>query len=393
MTPNRDKRMRKGSIHIIYALFCAAAVSGLAACSEEQYDSSTPRHDAGVTFMVSGISPQTRVDYNGSYVSSRFEGGEELGAYVIDKTGTKNEKGLPEYEFVEGYTRNARYKVVNGVPEVTHTDTKNTEDGKEEKVTYTYDQALEPVVPTDIFPADKRYVFYYPYKAGGELGSEDKTGADIRNFSHNVLANQSTKEAFETSDLLRARVNGTEDESTVGSSVIGHDATGRQQLAVDMEHVMTCIVLRVEKSLVPEDEDLSKEAAGLVNVYRTVSGIDLTRALTPNEQEESDYALSTGEKVDKGNITMNRFGDDTDEYGAACTAYRAVMPAQKVEAGSKFLSFRFNGKNDSETYSLGNTLTFLPGKYYLFTLTKDGGLRFRGIIDDLEDGGDYFYEY
>lgn len=383
--------MRKGSIHIIYALFCAAAVSGLAACSEEQYDSSTPRHDAGVTFMVSGISPQTRVDYNDSYVSSRFEGGEELGAYVIDKTGTVNEKGLPEYEFVKGYTRNARYKVVNGVPEVTHIYTKE-KDGKEEKVTYTYDQALEPVVPTDIFPADKRYVFYYPYKAGGELGSEDKTGADIRNFSHNVLANQSTKEAFETSDLLRARVNGTEDETTVGSSVIGRDATGRQQLAVNMEHVMTCIVLRVEKSLVPED-DAPEKAAGLVNVYRTVSGIDLTRALTPEEQGENQYAPTPGENVDKGNITMNRFGDDTDEYGAACTAYRAVMPAQEVKAGSKFLSFRFNGKTYSETYSLGNTLTFLPGKYYLFTLTKDGGLRFRGIIDDLEDGGDYFYEY
>lgn len=383
--------MRKGAIHIIYTLFCAAAVCGLSSCSDDGYDGPTPRHDAGVAFMVSGISPQTRVKYN-DYVSSTFEGGEELGAYVIDKTGTVNEKGLPVYEFVEGYTRNARYKVVNGVTEVTHTYTKE-KDGKEEKVTYTYTQALEPVVPMDTFPADQRYVFYYPYKAGGELGDGDKTGADIRNFSHTVLANQSTNEAFETSDLLRARVNGTEDETTVSSSVIGHDATGRQQLAVNMEHVMTCIVLRVEKSLVPAENDAPEKAAGLVNVYRTVSGIDLTRALTPEEQGESGYALSTGEKVDKGNITMNCVGDDTDEYGAKCTAYRAVMPAQGVKGGSEFLSFRFNGKTDSETYSLGKTLTFLPGKYYLFTLTKDGGLRFRGIIDDLEDGGDYFYEY
>lgn len=380
--------MRKGSIHIIYTLFCAAAVLGLAACSEEQYDSSTPRQDAGVTFMVSSISPQTRVDYNGSYVSSRFEGGEELGAYVIRKTGEVNDKDLPIYEFVEGCTRNARYKVVNGAPEVTYTYTK---DNKKEGVTY--NQALEPVVPTDTFPANQRYVFYYPYKAGGELGDKDNTGADIRNFSHTVLADQSTKAAFETSDLLRARVNGTEDVSTVSSSVIGYDAMGRQQLAVNMEHVMTSIVLRVEKSLVPDEDNVSKKAAGLVGVYRTVSGIDLTRALTPEEQGEDKYAPIPGETVDKGDITMYRVGDDTDDYGTECTAYRAVMPAQEVEENSKFLSFRFKGKAESETYSLGKTLTFLPGKYYLFTLTKDSGLRFRGIIDDLEDGGDYFYEY
>lgn len=380
--------MRKGSIHIIYTLFCAAAVLGLAACSEEQYDSSTPRQDAGVTFMVSSISPQTRVDYNGSYVSSRFEGGEELGAYVIRKTGEVNDKDLPIYEFVEGCTRNARYKVVNGAPEVTYTYTK---DNKKEEATY--NQTLEPVVSTDIFPANQRYVFYYPYKAGGELGDEDKTGADIRNFSHTVLADQSIKAAFETSDLLRARVKGTEDESTVNSSVIGYDAMGRQQLAVNMEHVMTSIVLRVEKSLVPDEDNVSKKAAGLVGVYRTVSGIDLTRALTPEEQGEDKYAPIPGETVDKGDITMYRVGDDTDDYGTECTAYRAVMPAQKVEGGSKFLSFQFKNATQPATYSLGNTLTFLPGKYYLFTLTKDEGLRFRGIIEDLEDGGDYYYEY
>ena len=37
-------------------------------------------------------------------------------------------------------------------------------------------------------------------------------------------------------------------------------------------------------------------------------------------------------------------------------------------------------------------LTFESKKYYLFTVTETG-LRFRGIIDNLTDEGDYYYEY
>lgn len=369
--------MRKGAIHIIYTLFCAAAVCGLSSCSDDGYDGPTPRHDAGVAFMVSGISPQTRVDYN-NYVSSTFHGGEELGAYVIERTSDGDETTLPTYRFMPGYTQNARYRVVEG--------SFHGKDG------YDYKHALQPEVPMDTFPAKQRYVFYYPYKAG----------ADIQNFSHTVLANQSTKEAFETSDLLRARVNGTTDESVVPTSIIGtEEATSRQLLGVTMEHVMASVVLKVESARVPENS-VDREAK-LLGMYCTVSGIDLTRALTPEEQgpDRYDDIPGKGENVDRGDITMWNSGTespgDSEDSKVTYEIFRAVFPAQTVKQNVPFLSFLFNDDKEPKTYNMNvngsKPLDFLPGKYYLFTLTKDGGLRFRGIIDDLEDGGDYFYEY
>ena len=231
-----------------------AAVAALCGCTGDDGLSAGKRSVGGAEFVVSGIAAQTRVSHSG-YVRSAMEPGDELGAFVVVRTSLGDESTLPTYGFMPGYTENARYRVVDGA----YTGSDDHE----------YTHALQPEVPMDTFPAHQRYVFYYPYKAN----------ADIQDFSHTVVADQSRETAFESSDLLRARVNATTDVSVVPSSIIGTDeATGRQLIGVTMEHVMASVVLRVESQLVPTDA--AGREAKLLNMYRTVSGVDLTRALS-----------------------------------------------------------------------------------------------------------------
>lgn len=360
--------MRKVYIYICCFLAPALAV-GLGSCDNGELPAGyAAAEDAA--FVVEGIAAQTRVSYT-DYVSSAFEVGDELGACVVEKTDQTTDEGLPVYQFMDGF-ENVRYQVVSK----DYTDKYGTN----------YTRALEPVVPMDVFPVEERYVFYFPYKAG----------ADITNFSHTVLADQNLKEAFQTSDLLRARVNGTDDESVMPSSSLGYSLDYKHQLLkVAMEHVMASIVLKVEKTLVANGSN-----ATLLNVYRSVSGIDLTRVLTREGQSGATYPNIPGENTQKGDIVMWRFSE-INEKGVDYVIYRAVIPGQRIAAGTDFLKLGFveadNTTVTEKTYKLNvagsNALSFELTKYYLFTLTQDDGLRFRGIIKDLEDGGDYYYEY
>lgn len=136
--------------------------------------------------------------------------------------------------------------------------------------------------------------------------------------------------------------------------------------------------------------------ATLLKVYRSVSGIDLTRALSKDEQAGADYPTIPGETTKQDDIVMWNTGVGTDS-DAGYIIYRAVIPGQSVDANKPFLRLTFAGENQAKTYNLNvagsNDVSFEPTKYYLFTLTEDDGLRFRGIIKDLENGGDYYYEY
>lgn len=356
--------MRK--IHTYIGCFLASALAvGLGSCDGEE-SPAVPATAADAAFVVEGIAAQTRVSYS-NYVSSAFEVGDELGACVVEKTDRTTDKDLPVYQFMDGF-ENVRYRVV----EENYTDKYGT----------SYTRALEPVVPMDVFPVEERYVFYFPYKAG----------ADITDFSHTVLANQNLKEAFQTSDLLRARVNGTDDESVMPSSSLGYSLDYKHQLLkVAMEHVMASIVLKVEKSLVEEGSN-----ATLLKVYRSVSGIDLTRTLSKEQQTGAEYPNIPGETTQRDDIVMWNTGEGTGS-DAGYIIYRAVIPGQIVASNSDFLSLKFADESQEKIYKLNvagsSAVSFEPTKYYLFTLTKDDGLRFRGIIKDLEDGGDYYYEY
>ena len=335
--------MRK--IHTYIGCFLASALAiGLGSCDDEE-SPAVPATAADAAFVVEGIAAQTRVNYS-DYVSSAFEVGDELGACVVEKTNETTTADLPVYQFMDGF-ENVRYRVV----EESYTDKYGT----------SYTHALEPVVPMDVFPVEERYVFYFPYKAG----------ANITNFSHTVLANQNLKEAFQTSDLLRARVNGTDDESVMPSSSLGYSLDYKHQLLkVAMEHVMASIVLKVEKSLVEEGSN-----ATLLKVYRSVSGIDLTRTLSKDEQTSADYPNIPGETTQTGDIVMwnTGVGKDSD---ADYIIYRAVIPGQSVGANKPFLRLtfagEFAGESQAKTYNLNvagsSAVSFEPTKYYLLSL-------------------------
>ena len=188
-------------IHTYMVCFLAPALAvGLGSCDGGELPvGSVAAADAA--FVVEGIAAQTRVSYT-DYVSSVFEVGDELGACVVEKTDKTTDEDLPVYQFMDGF-ENVRYRVVSK----DYTDKYGT----------VYAHALEPVVPMDVCPVEERYVFDFPYKAG----------ADITHFSHTVLADQNLKEAFQTSDLLRARVNGTDDESVMPSSAIRSTTSDR----------------------------------------------------------------------------------------------------------------------------------------------------------------------
>lgn len=293
--------------------------------------------DSNDTWTVASSSPrfvlgtmQSRVTYpTVNYTHSVFEKGDVLGAFAIDENNN-----------VVG-TSNARYRVV-------------TEEGS---------QTLEPELTQDAFPAntDYTYIFYYPFKEG----------TAYKSVTHMVEADQRTEALYERSDLLW--------DVAKGSS----ETNGILTVNVEMEHAMSHIILEVPTEMLYETEP----CAQMLSVKSLVSGINL---LT----ESSDNPTgSMGETVLSQNIYMWWF-TEADIDGKQMYVYRAVIPAQTIANGTEMFSIQ-TGENEFKTYTASfsnNQIEFKTGKYYRFTVTETG-LRFRGLIEDLENGGDYYYEY
>ena len=277
---------------------------------------------------------QTRVTYPTDYTQSLFEKGDVLGAFVLSGSNTT----LP------GERSNARYVV-----------TQRQEGGP---------LTLEPELPQDAFPADAgyTYIFYYPYREG----------TDFRDVTHLVEADQRSQARYENSDLLwnAAQGTGTNDNLTVN---------------VAMDHAMASIVLEVPTEMMHTD---AEPWAQILGIKSLVAGINLLK-------ESSEKPTGNMETVLKQDIYMWLFGDKKID-GKQMHVYRAAIPAQTITNGTEM--FRIQGKDKELTYKAeftsgnANGISFLPGKYYRFTVTETG-LRFAGLIKDLEDGGDHYYEY
>ena len=274
---------------------------------------------------------QSRVTYpTDDYTHSVFEEGDVLGAFAIDENNS-----------VVG-TSNARYRVVG------------TEEGS---------QTLEPELTQDAFPAntDYTYIFYYPFKEGTAYNS----------VTHMVEADQRTEALYERSDLLWGVAK--------GSSV----TNGILTVNVEMAHAMSHIILEVPAEMLYETEPWAQ----MLFIKSLVSGINLFT-------ESSDNPTgSMGETVLSQNIYMWRF-TEADIDGEQMYVYRAVIPAQTIANGTEMFSIQTDEdyfKTYKAAFSNGE-IAFQPGKYYRFTVTETG-LRFRGLIEDLENGGDYYYEY
>lgn len=293
-------------------------------------------------FIVSTNSPQTRVSY-GSITQSTFEEGDVLGAFVLDKDDNIviNSSANITYS-------NIQYQVVG-----------NASDGT---------QTLEPVLSQDALPYGDdtyRYIFYYPFREG----------TTYNNVTHTVQTDQTTPHLYELSDLLW--------DVAHPSSTAGTDA--QPVVNVEMDHAMSNIVLEVPQEM------MSAEAshAWMLNIKIMVSGI----SLAAEKLSDLEGTYGTAETVNAETIDMWRFGTRTLD-NQAMWQFRIAIPAQEFENNTEMFSIQTeDGKTATYTAQFsGGNLTFLPGCYYLFTVTETG-LRFRGLIKDLEDGGDYYYEY
>lgn len=284
---------------------------------------------------------QTRVAYpTGSYTQSLFEVGDVLGAFVLNGSNTT----LP------GERSNARYVV-----------TQRQEGGP---------LTLEPELPQDAFPADAgyTYIFYYPYREG----------TNFRDVTHLVEADQRSQARYENSDLLwnAAQGTGTNDNLTVN---------------VAMDHAMASIVLEVPTEMMYSSTDDTEPWAQILGIKLLVAGIDLL-------EESSENPTGNMETVLSQDIYMWLF-HTTEIDGKQMHVYRAAIPAQTITNGTEMFRIQTGeGDNNYKTYKAeftsgnANGISFLPGKYYRFTVTETG-LRFAGLIEDLEDGGDHYYEY
>lgn len=318
-------------------LVSTSCTDELATATGRTTDNQTPR------FVVSTNSPQTRVSY-GSITQSTFEEGDVLGAFVLDGDNlVKNEHANITYS-------NILYRVVG-----------NGTDGT---------QTLAPVLPQDSLPYSSgyRYIFYYPFREG----------TTYSNVTHTVQTDQTTPHLYELSDLLW--------DVARPSSTAGTDA--QPVVEVAMDHAMSCIVLEVPQEMMPA----SAPYAWMLNVKIMVSGISLAAESLSDLVGE----YGTVETVDAETIDMQQFGTTTLDDGKDMWQFRVAIPAQVISNGTEMFRIQTGtNENDTKTYTAeftGGSVTFLPGKYYLFTVTETG-LRFRGLIEDLEDGGDYYYEY
>lgn len=282
---------------------------------------------------------QTRVTYpTDNYTQSLFEKGDVLGAFVLSGSNTT----LP------GERSNARYVV-----------TQRQEGGP---------LTLEPELPQDAFPADAgyTYIFYYPYKEGTEF--DDVT--------HLVEADQRSQARYENSDLLWNAAQGT--DITTGTD-------GGLTVNVAMDHAMASIVLEVPTDMMYAG---AEPWAQILNIKSLVAGINLLKESSENPTGNMETVLSQ-------DIYMWMFGDKEID-GKQMHVYRAAIPAQTIQNNTPM--FRIQGKDKVLTYKAeftsgnANGISFKPGKYYRFTVTETG-LRFAGLIEDLEDGGDHYYEY
>ena len=298
---------------------------------------------------------QTKVTYPTDYVQSVFEEGDVLGAFAISGSGTAA-------SVAEGTRSNARY-VVSGEPGSA--------------------QTLEPELPQDAFPANTgyTYIFYYPYREG----------TVYNNVTHLVEADQRAQTWTETDEQTQTTTTYTTYARYEQSDLLWYtgQGTGTNEaltVSVEMNHAMASIILEVPTEMM---YDTAEPWAQILGIKSLVAGINL---LT----ESPDHPTGNMETVLNQDIYMWRFTTQEIE-GKKMHVFRAAIPAQTIDNGTDMFRIQTD-ENEHKTYKASftsggaNGITFRPGRYYRFTVTETG-LRFAGLIENLEDGGDYYYEY
>lgn len=328
--------------HILLSLLLLPLL--LAGCTDNNSPAYPGSQGQTPRFIIRANSPQTRVSY-GSITASTFDEGDVLGAFVLDQDGNI---------------------VINSSANITYSNIQYRVTGSEDGA-----QTLQPVLAQDALPygvGTYRYIFYYPFREG----------TTYNNVTHTVQTDQTTPHLYELSDLLW--------DVAYPSSTAGTDA--QPVVNVEMDHAMSNIVLEVPTEMMSADNP----QAWMLNIKRQVAGINLLEERADNPTGQ--YGPS-GETVLSQDITMWKFNGTAIEIeGKEMWQFRVAIPAQRIYNNTKM--FRIEGPaNCPLTYTASfssGSVSFDPGKYYRFTVTETG-LRFRGLIDPLKEGGDYYYEY
>lgn len=330
--------------HILLSLLLLPLL--LAGCTDNNSPAYPGSQGQTPRFIIRANSPQTRVSY-GSITASTFDEGDILGGFVLDANGNIVTNPASNVTYA-----NIQYRVAGDGADGTP-------------------QTLQPVLPRDAFPyADGyRYIFYYPFREG----------TDYDDVTHTVQADQSTARLYELSDLLWDYIPYSGISTPEGTA---------PTVEVAMDHAMSNIVLEVPTEMMSADNP----QAWMLNIKRQVAGINLLEERA--EKPTGQYGPS-GETVLSQDITMWKFNGTAIEIeGKEMWQFRVAIPAQRIYNNTKM--FRIEGPaNCPLTYTASfssGSVSFDPGKYYRFTVTETG-LRFRGLIDPLKEGGDYYYEY
>lgn len=263
-------------------------------------------------FILSENEALTRVSYSNT-MHSYFDEADEIGVFVVDDQGN--------LQTATNNNANIHYAVRT----VTNLQ---TNDKRQVLVPFDPNVAVEK-------SSDYHYVLYYPYKA-------EMTLDQLKDYTHTVATDQSTKDAFEASDLLWCYYT---------------PPTDTEAYEIDFDHAMAQIVLQLTGKYVPGEEN---EATDLHLLNMPIQAYNINLLQTCSD------AFSYNSEPGENGIKAWRWGEDET---TGDVLYRVCVPAHTITSGAPIVKV-FSGSDNTKEYKLSADLTLKPGYTYTFTFGK-----------------------
>lgn len=264
-----------------------------------------------VYFLLSAPNPHTRVVYADEF-RSEFEREDIVGCFALNL----DSNGDYIQADPEGYKPNARYRVAIHSNLETHKDR----------------HFLAPLTVSDELKRDcPHYLFYYPYN------ENIKTLHDLKNYMHEVLIDQSTRDGYEASDLLW--------------DICEPDG---KYVHVEMDHAMANVIVEVATDIIREND-----VPVLLDMPVSVPSLNLVTT----SLEQMSYTVGDN----PNHIKMWEFGKSV----SGNYMFRAIIPAcHTITSGSLILQLPDpEGNNNVHNYRCQKTFDIKPGRNYHFTIT------------------------
>lgn len=271
--------------------------------------------DYGDCYFIldNGNSPASRATYN-DIENTVFDEGDIVGVFGLDQDDNlcKDEENVPY-----------AVRVIAGTLSPDGTITPSTK------------RSLKPATGREVKKSRAKYLFYYPYR-------EDMTLEEAKKLTHTVQGDQTTKEAYEASDLLWDVASPTD---------------GGKYCHIVMEHAMANIIIVLDHKFYNKNKGIR------------VSGVNTTASdvnLLTSELEDMSYATDNYEE----SLLAWSFGNDA----RGSSVFRIAVPAQTIPGGSStgaksYFITATSSDGDIKTFKLRSDLAMKPGHNYIFQLT------------------------